>query len=438
LFVLAGAASAREPDIVLTETGGAHWRLEYRLDAPARSLRFTRSLGGYRDGAWRPADKAFVISADGSSIRRADGRPFQSVAYDVDAKSLGVTSNYEPVLRFSDGGMLLYTGYYFACADAPCTASASWRISVDPMRRKRATRGAPASPGTLQFSDKGDGSYVYVGSAKPVETASYMALVDPALPAGVVRSMNDSLPRVMDYYRKRLGRLPRKPAFFVSLGAARSAGGYESRGSALPDQVSIHLAGPRWSQDRGAVEPGFLPWYFAHEAAHLHQRIEDRPIADDFMAEGWIHEGGAEALAALTVSEVEPSLKGYVEKRIAQAAQDCDEALRDLGAPLNASIDHGASDNYYVCGLAMQMAVDRDVRAASSGRRDLFHVWRAFLDATGRGESWNEATFLRAARAQGAREDTLQLVSSLARKRPHWAEGAVKERLLAAPADRRR
>lgn len=438
LLLFPAAADAREPDITLTEAGGARWRVEYRLDAPAKALRFTRSLAGYRDHAWRPVDEGFVIGPDGESLRRADGRLFQNVLFEVDAKSLGLTTNYEPFLSFSDGGALLYTGYYFACADVPCTASASWRVSVEPMRRRRATRGAPASPGPLQFADSGDGSYVYVGAAKVVEAASFVAIPDPALPSAVVRTMNASLPRIMDYYRKRLGALPRKPAFFVSRAPARAAEGYDSRGSALPNQVSIHLAGPRWAQERGAIEDGFLPWYFAHEAAHLHQRIEDRPNSDDFMAEGWIHEGGAEALAALVVGAIDPSLKAYAEQRVAAAARDCDEALRDLRAPLNASIDRGASDNYYVCGLAMQMAVDRDVRAASSGARDLFDVWRTFLDATGRGESWNEATFLRAARAQGAREETLQFVSSLARKRASWAKGAIKERLLAAPADHQR
>lgn len=437
-LVVFSSVSAREPSILLTELAAGRWRVEYQLTTPARALRFSRSLADYREQAWRPDDAAFEFSPDGLSVRRADGDLFDRVAYEVDARSLGLASNYEPFLSFSDSGVLAYTGYYFACADAPCTTSASWRVRVEPMKRRRATRGAPATPGALSFTDKGDGSYVYVGVREIVEAESFMALADPAAPAGVLRVMNTALPRIMAYYERRLSGLPRKPVFFVSMGGARGADAFESRGTALPDQVSINLAGPRWAHDRGTIEPGFLPWYFAHEAAHLFQRIEDRPKADDFMAEGWIHEGGAEALAAIAVSALQPSLRAYVDERIASAAQDCDEGLRALGAPLNASIDRGAPDNYYACGLAMQIAVDRDVREASQGSRDLFDVWRAFLNDTGNGATWTEATFIRAARAQGAREETLALVSSLARKRAAWRAGSVRARLLAAPAGWRR
>lgn len=439
-LLFAVAAHAREPDIILTEVSAARWRVEYRLDAPTESLHFLRSSQNFRTAHWKPEDAAWAMrtSGDRQVLRRRDGRPFRSVRFDVDVGALGITANYEPFLRYSDGGVIAYTGYYFACADAPCAASAAFRITVEPQRRRRATRGTSQAASPLHFVDSGDGSNVYVGASDVAERARYKAIIDSALPSAFGSELNTALPRIMDYYAKRLGPLPRKPLFLISMSPGRSENGYETRGSALPDQVSIHLAGRNWGDRRRGVEPGFLPWYLAHEAAHLHQRIEDRPNAVDFMGEGWIHEGGAEALAALAVAAVRPDLRHYVDARIAEAAEDCDEGLRSLGAPLNASIDRGAADNYYVCGLVMQIAIDRDVRAASAGARDLFDVWSTFLHATRRGDSWSEATFLRAARIQGAGDDTLALVSTLARKRAAWAQEAVRERLLAAPAERRR
>ena len=432
--IFSASAHAEAPNITLTEIGAGRWRIEYQLTEPADALHFVRSAPSPRAEAWRPADKAFVFSSDDRTLRRADGRPFTSAQFLVDARSSDVISNYEPFTRFSDGGVLVYTGYYFACANAPCTAPSRWKVTVEPSRRRGATRGAAPSHGPLTFMDFGDGSQVYVGGERLVETARYNAVIDPALPADVKRVMDASLPAIMSYYERRLGQLPRRPAVFVSMRAERGAEGYESRGSALPDQMSVHFYGARWTQGRTGVEPGFLPWYFAHEAAHLQQRIEDRPKADDFMAEGWIHEGGAEALAGLAVAATKPELRRYVDNRVSAAADECAQGLRHLDAPLNDSGDRGAVDNYYVCGLAMQMAINLDVREASHGARDLFDVWRGFLEETGRGASWNEATFLQAARSQGARDDTLRIVSTLARKRADWAQGALKERLLAAPS----
>lgn len=436
-LVFADIARAHDPEIILTEIDAARWRVEYRLDAPAMFLRFSRAQRAFRQDHWRPTDRAFKLTQTpaGEGVRRKDGRSFQRVQFDIDVQGLGLRSNYEPFVRFSDGGVLAYTGYYFACADGPCTTSSAWRIRVEPVRRRRATRGPSASSRQASFVDRGDGSQVYVGAARVEQKRRYAAVFDPALRPDTRRVIGAFLPKIMNVYARRLGALPHKPAFFVSLGVAADDDGSETRGSALPNQVSIHFAGKRWVDERSVVEPGFLPWYFAHEAAHLHQRIEDRPNADNFMAEGWIHEGGAEALAAIAVAAIDPGLKPYVDARIAAAAKDCDYGLRSLGAPLNASLDRGAADNYYVCGLAMQMAIDRDVRAASGGERDLFDVWRAFLDATANGASWNETNFLRAARAAGARDDTLRLVSTLARKRTKWAQDALKERLLAAPPD---
>ncbi|MBY0422197.1 MAG: hypothetical protein K2Q06_07830, partial [Parvularculaceae bacterium] len=177
-----------------------------------------------------------------------------------------------------------------------------------------------------------------------------------------------------------------------------------------------------------APERGFLPWYFAHEIAHVRQSVEDRPITDAFMREAWVQEGGAEALAALAVRDVYPHLSDYVDARIARAVADCAAALAETrGAEPSA-------DSRYACGLAVQMAIDADLRRTSGGARSLVDVWRLFLETTARGAPWSAAEFLRCARLAGASEEATALAAAVAtRPGPSAAAALLRSRRAATP-----
>jgi len=120
------------------------------------------------------------------------------------------------------------------------------------------------------------------------------------------------------------------------------------------------------------------------------------------MQQAWIHEGGADAFAALSVARL-GGTQAYVDRRIGKAVGACAKGLRALGdRPLNASAEAGAFDNYYQCGLLMQLAVDAEVRRTSRGKRDLFDVWADFLAGVRAGGAWDQDAFVAAARRAGA------------------------------------
>lgn len=67
-----------------------------------------------------------------------------------------------------------------------------------------------------------------------------------------------------------------------------------------------------------------LAWHFAHEAAHLYQRQVFAGAGD-----AWIHEGSAEALAALALRSLHSSMEEFIDTRIARAREKCQEQLGD-------------------------------------------------------------------------------------------------------------
>ena len=103
---------------------------------------------------------------------------------------------------------------------------------------------------------------------------------------------------------------------------------FSSQGGTLPGQVFMHLAGDGWLEPldvRGDYAGEFLAWFFAHEAAHLYQRASDYNSIEE---DAWIHEGSAEAFAAITMQELELASDASIETRKTQSVEKCLEGLK--------------------------------------------------------------------------------------------------------------
>lgn len=228
-------------------------------------------------------------------------------------------------------------------------------------------------------------------------------MIDHGLPEEVRAALYRLLPPMMDFYTTRLGELPFKPMLFASLDPEPPKGSeFNMQGGVLPGQVSFHLYGEKWAQAVKDAPLDRLAWNFAHEAGHLFQSIGSS--GDVYpMDQSWIHEGGAEAFAALTVFEFGGLSCGNVEERIEGAVNECAAGLKALGGrSLNASAEAGAFRNYYTCGLVLQLAINAETKHTSAGARDLFDVWAEFLSRARAGEPINQDTFLRTASELGA------------------------------------
>jgi hypothetical protein len=130
-----------------------------------------------------------------------------------------------------------------------------------------------------------------------------------------------------------------------------------------------------------------MDWFFAHEAAHLYQRYPS--LADD--GDTWIHEGGADALALVALSQLDVVTQDEIATRLASSVDACAAGIAEH--PLSRAHTDGSFDSFYACGFVMQMAVDAAARRASAGRCGLFCVWRDFLARVDAGERWNTETF---------------------------------------------
>jgi hypothetical protein len=377
-----------------------------RTPQPTASLRFARNPDDSRARRWQ-AETGFELVHEGGVdvLRRRDGAGFVTAALTVPARYVVLPKEYAPFSPYSDGGTLIYSGQFHACpGTAECPSGQRWQIQViAPPGTHLVVEGGVHASG-FTFSDAGEGTNIYVGKAQPLSSSHFVAVLDLGLPPEVRAALYRLLPQLTDFFTTRLGPLPFKPTLFASLDPDRPKNsGFSSQSGTLPGQIFFHLYGASWAE--GAKEKLLdLPWLFAHEVGHLFQ---SRGATTDAypMDQSWIHEGAAEAFAALTIVELGGVSREQVERRIQGAAIECAAGLEALaGGPLNASAKAGAFNNYYSCGLVMQLAIDAEVKRSSAGERDLFDVWAQFSSRLRAGEPCNQETFLRTASELGAVE----------------------------------
>ena len=386
------------------------WRVRYTLPRPATELRFARTdERGHRARDWRPVDPQLqLLLIDGEEVvRRRDGAGFTTAAFDAPPRYVSLEKDYAPFSPFGDGGLLIHSGRFHACAGS-CDGvdSPRWSFTVTPPADGHLLHDGRVVRGELRFLDSGSGTNLYAGKATPVETSHVLAVVDAAFPAAVQTQLTELFPRLMDFYAAELGALASKPMLFASSDVAHAGGGYGHQGGTLPGQVFMHLYGRSPDGDAESLAAS-MNWFFAHEAAHLFQRYD---LAAD-PAQSWIHEGGAEALAAVALTRFGLLDARALQARVEQARAECADAL--AARVLNASASAAAFRSYYSCGLLMHLAVDAAARAVSGDTCGLTCVWRGFLARVDSGARWEQETFLAAVDAHAGAE-TAAFLRSLA------------------------
>jgi hypothetical protein len=389
-MLCAGAAAAEIPTVELERHGEA-WQASYAFAHPVREMRFARTdAKGNRANMWTPLDAGVeIVLADGEEVvRRRDGAEFAEVAFSMAPRYVPLDKDYAPFSPFGDGGLLIHTGRYFACAPRCDDAvSPAWSFVVHAPAGSHVLQGGKIHGRRAEFVERDSGTNIYVGKAKPIETSHVLAVVDDTFPPEARGMLEQTFPRLMDFYAQRLGALHEKPMMFASHDAKHPGGGYGHQGGTLPGQVFIHLYGPQPKQADPVAGAEALRGFFAHEAGHLFQRYE----AGQAEADAWLHEGGADAFSLLALQELGLADAAYRRVRIDSALQQCAKGSKNLA--LRESADKGLFDNYYRCGLLMQLAVDGAARRQSAGSCDLFCVWRAFLWRVEAGADWSAETW---------------------------------------------
>lgn len=411
--------SVREPAqsrVSIERLSAARWRVDYALKSPVAAIDLGPSIGGFRGANWAPADDAARIVTRGGRdyVEPADGRrAIRRATFLVAAAPVDLYKDYEPFVSMGDGGALVYTGHFI-----PFGADGR-RMPV------RLTVAGRAGEHVAAFSDVAarledwqspfdHPSFIYVGAQQPRETDALVAIVDASAPAWIREEISTFAPAIAATLRAVLERaLPQKPNIFVAMGDFSEEGRIGYSGDALPGQYRMTLAGGGWrapSEKARAV----LRRSTAHEAAHLWQAAA-RPKSDA-VAE-WIHEGGADALAAAAMREGGFWTEEDLAADQLKARGECAAALRQRS--LRRAEAERLWDGVYACG--------RLINDAAAGEAGIAAFWRDFIARTAQ-DGYDEAAFLALAEER-AGPGTVAAIRDMTRINEARSERAI-ERLL--------
>lgn len=406
------AARTSPISLYITRASGDSIQAEYRLARPTRALHFAPQLDGYRARDWKSLAGEFrwVREGDGERVERTDGKPFARLTLDIPVRYSALEKSYAPFSPFSDGGVLVYSGHFQACPALPCKGTEPLAVTIA-AEGETIGVGGRRSENTAAFISREEGTNVYIGSAVPVATSGFVAIVDPALQPVLRDHLLESLPQSMRDFAAIYGPLSIAPELYVSLDPKPPSGtSLSSQGGTLPGQVFIHLYGDGWRKPLRLGDVVWLDWFFAHEAAHFFQRAGTNDVIGPD-SQAWIHEGGADAMAALVMRARGETERGYVTRRIADARNLCAAGLAEVA--LSAASRAGKFDLHYQCGMLIALAIDADIRRGSGGARGLHDVNRRFFATVRSGTPWNSRSFLDAARRTGLSAPTLATITAI-------------------------
>lgn len=378
------AACAREaaPElrIAIAQGEGASLEVAYEWRRPQRLAAFNAVADEYRAARWTlPPDFELRTEDDHDVIARRDGKRFHALALTAAPAANRLPKEYQPVVRYGAGGVLLYTGHFWPVEGKDKRADAVFDLTPAP--GGQAVAFGENEPALKDWTSPMDHpAFVYLGPLEPVETDNVMAVIDPEAPAWIVAEFNAIVPASFAKLAEMFGAAPEtKPNLFLA--ASPGAEGQLSySGDALPAQFQIMLEGGAWRAPNEQARDVFIQ-ATAHETVHLWQAAA-RP-ADSAPPE-WIHEGAADAMAAEIMVALGEWDAAAFERNEAAARTECAAELAK--GPLNGARARGDFRALYACGHVIASAVAVAERGSTAG------FWRAFIERAGP-DGYTEAMF---------------------------------------------
>ncbi len=355
------------------------WAVDYFFEEPKEAVFFPRSLGDYRTQSWTPAAGSPVVErVDGLDAMIFDA-PTQTASYIISPHTEDVMGDYTPWLAFSDGSLALYTGQ-FELLDGKTRDAISalqgnlgaWEgeqgvlgvrvLSEEPMLFRSEPRPSP-----VETRSAGEGDYVVVGDTPLQEGASYIGVIDSALPPQISDSLDADLGEIFAHYESVFGyALPSRVSLLFAFGGFDHPG-YSFSGSVIGDDLIVMSASGEVLRDYPPGIRRHILWFFAHEGAHLFQGVDG--VMPGLGADSWIHEGSANAMAVETIMAMGAGNEGYRRSELNTALGGCAPALAN--GPLNTL----AGQMHYDCGQLFFVMADADLPEAN-----VYDIWRAIQD----------------------------------------------------------
>ena len=373
-----GIAYAQQPavEISVTSIGPDTWQAEYAWSEPVEALRFLLPGEGVRQ-RWTLTTPGLRLEPMGRTARlvREDGALFAGASLRFETDTTPLNNAYEFFARFSDGGLMLYTGYLVArpmreAENRQSGLPGTLQFKLRARDGEQVIVAGAVSDDQLAYVHSRGGTYAYFGNAPPIEADAALGIVDPGAPAWVRETAAQVLPDTMAWYSGHLGVAPvHRPALFLTIDPAgeRSVGG-----GVLNALVHIALTGD-WAEHSDELHARLVR-LIAHESAHLWNSRIVRNRGG--RAQRWLHEGSADALADAAIAD----LKLLPEARIRAFRDDAlNDCVLELGSDSLAALAqrrrYGA---HYDCGSSFERIV-----AARTGPTAL---WRQLIARAAAGD----------------------------------------------------
>lgn len=401
------ASSVDVTVVHLGKRGG--FRVKWRLPQPARLLIFQRT-GAARESQWHSRTEGAVFTKKFGIDVLESRLPKKEFVVEIDEVFVESAGNYPVMIPFSDGGIVLFTDHLrvswlnclYECSENDirdrALQSPTFVAKFLPAHDEYVIANGRVSNRVISTPPSTGGTVVYFGPQEPVQGYGFTYIADQSLPHWIRKELQGTWPRIIQLYSRRLGiDLPSRPLVFIPYlsGPRRAQASFS--GSVLGSKVVLGLFGERWKEPSAEARVDLIR-LMAHESFHLWNASLFRSIATP--GGEWLHEGSADAFAALALSEL-----GLIDRLTfidihREALNRC--ALGLAGGSLADPPKPWTVRAAYDCGSIMQLLLDRALRdkgedlwkfwialftqaAKASGyytREDFFHLAQEFIGST--------------------------------------------------------
>ncbi|MEO1242090.1 MAG: hypothetical protein AAFX54_09285 [Pseudomonadota bacterium] len=369
--------------ISIRQETGDGLRVTYDLERSQRALGFNKIRGGYHELFWTIETSGFQLVKKRGQIwiERLDGKRFSNVVVTAAPADRRLSKQYQPISRYGDGGLMVYTGHFWPVSIRGQRLDAVFNFH--PLADSKVVTFGEHEPALMDWrSPMNHPSFVYMGPLEPVETVDVMAVVDPDAPQWIIDEFYELTPRAFEHLSKEFGySLTTKPNLFLAAPLGDEEGRLRFAGDALPGQFQVTLAGAAWN-NRTEQALNIFRSSTVHEAVHLWQ-APARPVGGEIAS--WIHEGAADAIAAETLLAINYWDRLEYAKYFVGAREECAKGLK-YGSLASAERRYSYRA-LYACGHVIAEAV------SIAEDKPVADFWRALVMQAQNENGYSEDTY---------------------------------------------